>query len=216
MRASRTYVKICGITRPQDAAAAVEAGADALGFLFAEGPRRVSGSSAIEILEGVDPAIPRVGVFSDQHIVTVENIALRIRADWVQLSGSEAPEYCAALPVPVVKAIGASSAEHVREAVAGYDGRASAFLLGAGAADAVEGAAVPLEWGALAPLPRGVRFMISGGLTPENVGEAVRALRPWAVDVTSGVESSPGVKDASLMRAFVAAVRAADEGPAGR
>ncbi len=216
MRASRTYVKICGITRPQDAAAAVAAGADALGFLFAEGPRRVSGSRAIEILEGVDPAIPRVGVFADQHIVTVENIALRIRADWVQLSGCEGPEYCAALPVPVVKAIDASSAEHVREAVAGYDGRASAFLLGAGAADAVEGAAVPLEWGAVAPLPRGVRFMISGGLTPDNVGEAVRALRPWAVDVTSGVESSPGVKDASLMRAFVAAVRAADEGPAGR
>lgn len=215
MRALRTYVKICGLTRPEDAVAALAAGADALGVVFADSPRKVSATRALAIFEGVDEGVPRVGVFADQHIATVENIALRIKADWVQLSGDEPPEYCSALPIPVVKAIGTAGKGELKADVQAYTGPASGFLLDSRAGGAAGGTGLSFDWKALAPLPVGHRFMVAGGLTAENVGEAMRALRPWAVDVSSGVESSPGVKDAGLMEAFVAAVRAADEALAG-
>lgn len=198
-------VKICGITRTEDALAAEAAGADAVGFNFAAvSKRRVDLSRAREMSAALGPFIARVGVFVDAPLEEVREAVRLARLDAVQLHGGEEPAYAAALrsQVRVVRALSFStnlSAEVLRRYPADailIDG----LLPGSGSA---------FDWsqaGALRTLPR---LILAGGLTPETVGAGVRALAPYAVDVASGVESAPGIKDAASIRRFVEQARSA-------
>jgi phosphoribosylanthranilate isomerase len=199
-----TRVKICGITKVDDALAAVAAGADALGFVFAESSRRVSPQAAREIRAALPTFVTTVGVFMNAPRDVLERAVLEAGVDIVQLHGDESPEYCARLSRRVMKRF-AVMKDDTPECVAGrmaeYD--VSAYVLDPGA-----GGGKTFDWRLAAMVRR--PLVVAGGLRPENVGGAVRLLRPYAVDVSSGVESAPGRKDAARMRAFVQAVREAD------
>lgn len=201
-----TRVKICGITNLEDALAAADAGADALGFVFAASPRQISPPAAAEIVAALPPFASVVGVFADADAEVVVSIAQHVQLDAVQLHGQESPQYCRRLSGKVIKRFRVfddDSAERVAQRVAEYD--LAACLLDPGA-----GSGKTFDW----RLAQGVsrRLIVSGGLTPQNVGDAIRVARPFAVDVSSGVESRPGRKDHAKLREFVAAVRAADAG----
>lgn len=204
----RTLVKICGLVRPADVDAAVAAGADAVGFNFWPGSRRhVLPADAAALVRRLPPGVAAVGVMVNPArevllaAVQVSGVAA------VQLHGDEPPDLCVGLPVPVVKALRVSSAASLdplpRYAAAGV----RLFLLdtpGAG----FGGSGRTFDWElARSPSLRGVRWVLAGGLEPGNVASAVRAVRPFAVDVASGVEVSPREKDPARMAAFVAAVR---------
>lgn len=205
----RTWVKICGLTRPEDARHAARSGADALGIVFAASPRQLDVGRASEILGAVPERIARVGVFADQPLEFVEEVARACRLDWVQLSGNEPAELAATLSTSVIKAV------HVRdvndlEAARSYP--AQAFLLDAPVMDKrMGGTGSSFDWSQAErlPWPRH-KVIVAGGLNPGNVGGAIERLRPGGVDVSSGIESSPGIKDRSKINAFVAAVREAD------
>jgi len=208
---TRTRIKICGITNADDAAAAVEVGADALGVIFAPSPRQVTVAQAAAALASVPPPVARVGVFvnacADEIAAAVSACALTA----VQFSGSESPEDCDAAPVPVIKMVpigidfGLAGAEPFRY-------HAAALLLDTYAADKAGGTSQVFDWRSLGAVPGWAPFFVAGGLTPDNVGACIAALRPYAVDVSSGVESGPGVKDHAKLSALCAAVRAADLG----
>ncbi len=196
-----TYVKICGITNGEDARAAVEAGADALGFVFAPSPRRIAPAAAYEIVGAVRARTLTVGVFRDAPLDDVRRTAGALGLDCVQLHGDEPPDYCASLGRPVLKRIAVGeddSPARIRERMSHY--RVFACLLDPGAGDGQA-----FRWELAAGLDG--RIVLAGGLTPQNVSAAVRQLRPIGVDVSSGVERAPGRKDPDLMRAFVVAVR---------
>ncbi len=217
-RVVRVRIKICGITRPEDAEAAVEAGADALGFVLWDGsPRRLTAERAEEIAAVLPPWIARVGVFVDAPLHDLVAAVARGRLTAAQLHGSEDPDYCRRLPVAWYRAFRLASAEEagrVADAVVASGSRT--FLLDAGGGPAPGGTGRTVDWRAAARIAMrtcglsgegAFRMVLAGGLTPDNVGRAIRMVRPWAVDVATGVERSAGVKDAALVRAFVQAVR---------
>ncbi len=210
MRTRRTRVKICGITNAEDALAAVKAGADALGVVLTDGPRQVTLDEAAEALVPVPPFVARVGVFVDAEPAFVEEAARRLGLAALQFHGDESPRECADAPAPVVKAI------HVREGggmeadLAAYRGVAAAFLLDTFVRGTNGGTGVTFAWDELPPMPEWAPVIVAGGLTPVNVGAAIRSLLPFAVDVSSGVEERRRHKDHQKLRAFVAAVHAAD------
>ena len=203
-----TRVKICGITSVEDAAAAVEAGADALGFVFVpRTPRLVHPEVAARIVEGLPPFVTTVGVFVDQPLDEVLGIAGRCRLQAVQLHGEESEDYSRRIPLRVIKAI------RVR------DGRdlcpiqtypADAFLLDAFVEGQTGGTGTSIPWDLARQAKGKAPIILSGGLKPETVAQAVRTVRPYGVDVSSGVETSPGRKDHQKVREFIAAVREAD------
>lgn len=205
-------IKVCGITNRDDALAAVAAGADALGFNFyTRSPRYVAPSLARSIIEAVPREVWCVGVFVDEESpAAVARLAEESGVAAVQLHGEESPAYCAALSGrPVIKALRVGASFAPEEALA-YP--ADAILLDSFSRRARGGTGETFDWS----LARRTRELVSqlylaGGLTPENVGRAVRAVRPFAVDVCSGVELAPGRKGAELMGRFVAAARAAHE-----
>lgn len=206
----RTRVKICGLTRPEDAAAAVEAGADALGVVLAPSPRRVTLDGAERVFERVPPFVARVGVFVDASEAEVAEAVERLGLAAVQFHGAEPPEACRRAPVPVIKAVKVGTG-FALEAAEPFRDSAAAILLDTFVTGTSGGTGTAFDWHMIAALPGWAPFMLAGGLGPDNVGEAIAALRPYAVDVSSGVEAAPGLKDASKIRAFIAAVRAADE-----
>ncbi|HUM12571.1 MAG TPA: phosphoribosylanthranilate isomerase [Myxococcaceae bacterium] len=203
----RTRVKICGITRLEDALAAVDAGADAVGFnLWPGSKRHVPLGRAAEIAPWVPPGVLRVGVFVRAPPEQVRAAVRALGLGAVQLHGDEEPADYADVGAPLwqVLRIGSSLPESVSE-------RAAELLLDA-KVDGFGGSGQSFDWS----LARGARrfglpFWLAGGLTADNVAEAVRRASPGGVDVASGVESSPGMKDVARVRAFVAAVRAAEE-----
>jgi phosphoribosylanthranilate isomerase len=204
-----TAVKICGLTRPADAERAAMLGAAALGVVFAESPRRVSSEQALAVFGAAPPAIVRIGVFADQEPAFIREVAQRCRLDWVQLSGREPASVARQLPVRVLKAVHVRSAADL-EAARGYP--AAAFLLDAppvGGQMGGTGRTFAWDQAASLPWPRH-RVIVAGGLTPANVGELIARLRPGGVDVSSGVEAAPGVKDHARLAAFFAAVERAD------
>lgn len=208
---ARTRVKVCGITRAEDAALAVAAGADALGVVLAESPRRVTLDQAEAALAAVPPFVARVGVFVDADEAFVEEAVRRLGLHAVQFHGDEPPEACASAPVPVIKALRVSRAEDL-EAAEAYRGAVAALLLDARVEGAYGGTGVAFDWRAVTPaVPSWAPVVVAGGLRQGNVGEAIRVLAPYAVDVSSGVELMPGVKDAAAVKEFIAAVRAADD-----
>lgn len=208
---ARTRVKVCGLTRVQDAALAVAAGADALGVVLAESPRRVSLEQAEAVLSSVPPFVARVGVFVDADAAFVAQAVERLGLHAVQFHGDEPPEVCAAAPAPVIKAVRVGGAADLAAAEA-YRGSVAALLLDARVPGARGGTGVAFDWQAVASaVPSWAPVVVAGGLRPDNVGDAIRVLAPYAVDVSSGVEREPGVKDAGAIKEFIAAVRAADE-----
>ena len=204
-----TRIKICGITDPEGAALAVEAGADALGFNFVPGtPRRIAPEIAGAIIAGLPPFVACVGVFLDQSLEDVLRAAAVAGVGAVQLHGTEGADFARRIPLKVIKAIAISDAASLR-VMPGYP--AHAFLLDSHRAGEAGGTGRTFPWELAREARRHGRIVLAGGLTPENVTEAVRRVRPFAVDVASGVERAPGVKDPQKVRDFVAAVRRADE-----
>ncbi|GAA3600049.1 phosphoribosylanthranilate isomerase [Nonomuraea rosea] len=193
------YVKICGLSEPEHVAAAVEAGADAIGFVMTRSPRRVTPERAAELAALVPGHVLTVGVFRGEDPETVRVAALVSGVRAVQLHGKHPHGDFTAL-----KDLGRSL---VRAVDAAADLRCGAFdedLLIVDAPHA--GSGQPWDWAAVRGRPSG-RWMLAGGLGPANVAEAVAAAAPWGVDVSSGVETSPGVKDPALIAAFLAAAR---------
>lgn len=208
--ALRTRVKVCGLCSAADAAAAVRAGADALGVIFVpESRRHVTPDEAAAIFAGVPPFVARIGVFVDAPADEVAAVARRLGLAAVQLHGAEPPEYCAEMPVPVIKAfrVGPAFDPAVMEP---YRGVVSALLLDTLVEGTHGGTGRAFAWSDVPPLPDFAPVIVAGGLRPTNVGEAIRALRPFAVDVSSGVEERPRQKDTYRLAALVAEVRAAD------
>ncbi len=214
-RDGRLLVKICGITSPEDAALAVDAGADAIGFVFwARSPRKVSPGRAAAIAREVPDAVLRVGVFVDASADEMKHVAEGVGLDILQLHGEEPPEALVRLPRPVLKAVRVGRAFSADEALR-YVATAAGILVDTRLPGQRGGTGVAFDWSLVKGLADRVPFlMLAGGLAASNVAEAVRAVRPHAVDVSSGVESVPGRKDEEKVRAFVAAARSASV-PAG-
>ncbi len=199
-------VKICGITSPDDAAAAIEAGADALGFVFyGASPRNVTAEQARRITAELPPFITTVGVFVDEAPGDVDRVMRYARLDCAQLHGDEAPEACI-MDRKVIKAIRVSRGGDIERM---KDYRAAAFLLDAYRPGAPGGTGEKFDWDIAVRAKDYGRIILAGGLTPGNVAEAVRVVRPYAVDVSSGVEAAPGRKDREKLVAFIRAAKGA-------
>ncbi|MCC7083138.1 MAG: phosphoribosylanthranilate isomerase [Burkholderiales bacterium] len=204
-----TRIKICGITRVEDALAACAAGAHALGFVFhAPSPRNVSPETAREIVSGLPPFVTTVGLFVDRPADEVERVAARVPLDLMQFHGDETPEFCRRVGRPYLKVVRMRSGIDLLEYARRF-GDARGLLLDAYVSGTPGGTGTRFDW-SLVPGGLPLPIVLSGGLTPETVGEAVRALKPWAVDVSSGVEAAKGIKDPQRIRDFIAGVRRAD------
>lgn len=194
-------VKICGITSLEDALTAVEAGADALGFVFHEqSPRHVTPEDAAGIIAGLPPFVQTVGLFVNRPIEYVNETANHCRLDLVQLHGDEPPEFCAAVVRRVIKAFRVQDITSL-DPIKNY--RVAAHLLDAYSPTAYGGTGLTFNWDIAKVAKEFGPVILAGGLTPDNVREAVAAVQPYAVDVSGGVESVPGKKDAAKVREFI-------------
>lgn len=202
------FLKICGITRLTDALHAVEQGATAVGFvLWPHSPRAVSVERAAEIIAELPSHVMAVGVFVNEPVDGIRAIAKRTRLTAVQLHGDEPPAYAAALDWPVIRAV---SVGDIGEASQAWSPETALLL------DNIDpvrrgGTGAVIDWSEAADLAQKRRVVLAGGLTPANVGSAIRAVRPFGVDVSSGVESAPGVKDFGKVTQFIANAREAFE-----
>jgi phosphoribosylanthranilate isomerase len=203
----RLKVKICGITRLEDALTAVQLGADALGFNFwPRSKRHVTPAAARAIVRRLPPLVTAVGVFVDPTREEVLAAVDTAGVTMAQLHGDESPELCLSIPIPVLKAIRVADGSSLA-ALASYEVRG--FVLDT-PSPGYGGSGRTFDWSLVAEAARAMPVILAGGLTPENVAEAVRSVRPWAVDVASGVESAPGIKDPDKMRRFLEAAQEAD------
>jgi phosphoribosylanthranilate isomerase len=212
----RTRIKICGITRAEDLRAAVQAGADAIGLVFyPPSPRCLKLEQARELRNAVPPFVASVALFVNASKEEIEQVISHVRPAMLQFHGHETPEFCAAFGVPYLKAYrvksGVSPGVDLLKYLRPFSD-ASGWLLDSHVEE-YGGVGERFDW-SVVPAAR-VReqmrpLVLSGGLTSGNVGEAVRRVRPWAVDVSSGVESAKGIKDAAKIAAFIAEVRNAD------
>jgi phosphoribosylanthranilate isomerase len=208
----RTRIKVCGVTRPEDARLAAALGVDALGFVFwPRSPRYVTAAQAAAIASMLPPMIWTVGVFVDQPMEDIRRIAAEVRLNAVQLHGDEPTTSWGLVPGVCIKAVGAGEA-FTAASIAAWP--AGVYPL-ADALDPVRrgGTGQRADWAAAAAIARVRPTLLAGGLDAANVGDAIARVRPYAVDVSSGVERSPGIKDPSRLRAFVEAVAAADAAP---
>jgi phosphoribosylanthranilate isomerase len=203
----RVRVKVCGITNAADAVLCAEAGADALGFIFVENtPRCVTSSQVRPIVAALPPFVLPVGVFWDHSRDRVLTVARECGLGAVQLHGDEDPDTFRDFPLPVIKTIKVRGAADL-DRVARY--RAAAVLLDSPERWSEGEPRIPIPWALVRERAGGARVILSGGLTPDNVAEAIRVTRPFAVDVNSGVEARPGRKDPERVRRFAHAVAAA-------
>lgn len=202
-------IKICGLTNAEDAAAAVEAGADAVGFVFhKKSPRCAEAAVVKAIIKALPPFVLPVGVFVNEDAKVVRDVMDSCGLVLAQLHGDETAAYCEALGRPVLKAIRLKDQRSFL-ALAEFQGRAGVrgFLLDAFSPDAYGGTGQVADWSVAAEAASSTAILLAGGLTPENVSEAIRQVRPYGVDVSSGVEASPGKKHHEKISAFVQAVR---------
>lgn len=211
---ARTRIKICGITRLEDASAVVSAGADALGLVFAAAsPRRVDVATAARIAGAVSGRLTRVGLFVDPEPEEVAAVLERVELDLLQFHGAETDAFCAAFGVPYMKAHRVRSPVDARALARDYP-TACCHLLDAYVPGRAGGTGRTFDWQNW-PDTIGLRLVLAGGLTPENVDAAMARTRPFAVDVSGGVEGPrKGIKDPSRIARFVAAVRQADRAAA--
>jgi len=204
----RIRVKICGITRPEDARAAARAGADAIGLVFwPPSSRAIDEARAVQVVRALPAFVTVVGLFVDAGSERVREVAEAVPLDLVQYHGSESPEECAAGGLPYIRAVrmraGTDLAAEARRFAA-----ARGLLLDSWSAHLPGGSGRPFDWD-LVGGEVGVPLILAGGLDADNVGEAIARVRPWAVDVSSGVEAAPGVKDAGRIERFVSEVERA-------
>lgn len=231
----RVKIKICGLTRAADALAAVEAGADAIGFIFVPGRRQVKPMEVRQIVENLPPFVSVGGVFADQEIKTISEIRNFCELDFIQLHGRETPLYCRQLGGHIIKALHLPLSEasldpslptlsgepmgRDRQEISGVleDYPVQAFLLDTYTKGKSGGTGQPFNWKSALWL-KGLdkKIIVSGGLKPANVAEAVSVWKPYAVDVASGVELSPGQKDPELIEEFIRAVHQANDILAGQ
>lgn len=205
----RTRVKICGITRPEDAVLAARLGADAIGLVFyARSPRRIDLGRAGEIVAALPPFVDAVALFVDAGAAEIEAVLECVRIDVLQFHGDEPPPVCRSFGLPYLKAVRMRPGTDVRAQAARY-ADAAALLLDAYRPDMAGGTGTTFPWEQI-PAQPGARLLLAGGLTPDNVAAAIRSVRPFGVDVSGGVEAAKGVKDPARMAAFFAAVRGAD------
>ena len=209
--ALRTRIKVCGITGKDDARAAVAAGADGLGFIFVkESPRLVDPDVVRAVTGELPPFVNSIGVFCDEDIEVVEEIINYCHLTLVQLHGSESPEYCKGVSRPVIKSFSVRPETESQELVT-YSEVASGFLLDTYHKDMAGGTGKVFDWKLVEQIQPPGPVILAGGLNPENVGDAIRLVKPFAVDVNSGVEYQPGRKDTDKLKSFADEVRKADE-----
>ena len=206
----RTRIKICGITRQQDAADAIKLGADAIGLVFySPSPRAVSALQAAELVRGLPPFVSVVGLFVNARQSEIEQVLSAVRIDLLQFHGDETPEECSAFERPFIKAI------RMREGVDLYQERsryrnASGLLLDAYRKGIPGGTGDSFDWNMI-PAEIAGSVVLAGGLNPVNVEQAIRAVKPYAVDVSGGVERDKGIKDGTKIAAFIRGVERADK-----
>jgi phosphoribosylanthranilate isomerase len=211
MSPQRTRVKICGIRETAHARVAAEAGADAIGFVFyGPSPRFVQADEAAPIAKSLPPYMSAVGLFVDASEAEVRAVLDRVPLDLLQFQGEESPEFCARFGKPFVRAVRMVEGTDLLEYAHRFSG-AKALLVDAHAPGLPGGTGRTFDWSVIPPgLP--IPLILSGGLDADNVGRAVREVRPWAVDVSSGVESARGVKDPRRIVEFIRSVRREDAG----
>jgi phosphoribosylanthranilate isomerase len=209
----RTRVKICGITRTEDALAVTEAGADALGLVFyAKSPRNVEIDQAAEISRSIPPFITRVALFKDADVAFAEAVLRSVEIDLLQFHGSESPSFCERFGLPYIKAIGMKGPECDAAYLAARTeefSSAKAMLLDGHAPGEDGGSGESFDWSGIGNIDK--PMILAGGLTPENVARAIEIAHPFAVDVSSGVESAPGKKDREKIFRFMTQVAMADD-----
>ena len=198
--------KICGITRMEDALAAVEAGADAIGFVFyAKSPRAVTVQQARAIIAGLPPFVTTVGLFVNASACELNETLDAVPLDLLQFHGDETPEECAGYHRPYIKALRVKAGDDIAASCAAYAG-ASGILLDAYVEGIPGGTGEAFDW-SLIPQGLSKPIILAGGLCAENVAQAIAQVRPYAVDVSGGVEQGKGIKDSAKIRAFMQAVR---------
>lgn len=197
-------IKICGLTRQEDALAAVDLGADALGFVFAPlSKRRVEPDAVAAIVAALPPFVTAVGVFQNQPLDEVNRLVAHCRLDLAQMHGNEDAAFMAGVRCRTLKALALTALEDVAR-LAAFSGQ-PAFLLDSGRG----GTGQVFDWNLAVRAKAFGRIVLAGGLTPDNVAAAIAAVRPWAVDGASGTEAAPGRKDLAKLRAFIANARGA-------
>jgi phosphoribosylanthranilate isomerase len=216
MNVDRIRIKMCGITNLEDATAAVDAGVDALGFIFYEkSPRNIDPEVARIIIEQLPPFVSTVGVFVDRKRQEVEEIIRFCRLGYAQLHGQESPKYCERLtrfaaPCQVIKALRVG--EHLQASdITPYNDHVKGFLLDTYQKGVKGGTGQRFDWSLIQGLKLQRDFILAGGLDAESVQEALESVRPYALDVNSGVEASPGQKDHKLIKKFTRQVRACEK-----
>ncbi len=215
-----TRIKICGIKTEEHGLAAAGAGTDFMGLVFAPSPRQVNVSEARKIITAVrnaGHAIKTVGVFVNTPLATIISVAGRLDLDWVQLSGDEPPAFCRELGLPVIKVVRVSKVyrpedilKHMEYTDRLLGGQEHIFLLDSNAREKYGGIGKKFDWKQAKAITERFPVIVAGGLTPENVGQAIETIHPWGVDVSSGVEITRGVKDVEKIKKFIQAVRRLD------
>ena len=204
----RTRVKVCGITRTHDARAAARAGADAIGLVFyPPSPRYLSVERAVEIRDALPPFVQAVALFVNPDAAQVAQVIGRVHPAMLQFHGEESPDFCSQFGVPYIKACRVKPGVDLLEYLRPFS-CAAAWLFDSYVPE-YGGVGESFDW-SLVPAAGDHPLILSGGLARDNVAEAIRRVRPWGVDVSSGVESAKGIKDAAKIAAFIAEVRNAD------
>lgn len=208
-------IKVCGITRPEDAQAAARLGVDAIGLVFAQGSkRRVTLEQAREVIAATPPLVTIVALFMDQSVDDIDRVLQQVHIDLLQFHGAETPAFCQRFQRPFIKAVamgGVSRGELNPEDIVAPWSKARGLLFDAHRPGETGGQGIIFDWSRL-PRHSAMPLILAGGLKPSNVGAAVRQVRPYAVDVSSGVEITPGIKDHALMQQFVEEVRRVNAG----
>lgn len=205
-----TKVKVCGITRLEDARSAVEAGVDALGFVFySQSPRYIHPEKARNIVGRLPPFVISVGVFVNEEASVIRDVIQASGVQVIQLHGDESPAFCRQFPTKVIKAFRMQETTDLHKTISGY--RVDAVLLDTYAPDVIGGTGKSFPWDLATKAKTCGPVILAGGLTPENVAEAIKRVAPYAVDVSSGVETRPGKKDGARIKDFVQRVRQCNE-----
>lgn len=199
---NKPRIKICGITRKEDALFSASLGVDALGFIFAESPRQVTPNQVRQITANLPPFVSTVGVFVDADPDHIRHVVRTCRLDWVQLHGSESPACCSDLGLKVLKAIRVRDTGSI-ESMAPYKDHVQGFVLDTYVKGQKGGTGKTFNWALAKQAGKYGPIIVAGGLTPDTVKEAIDMAKPYGIDVSSGVESAPGIKDHEALQKFV-------------